>query len=609
MMAGSDGPAPRDWAALIVVIGVALAGGLWLLRQAPPLLGVWSAASADGGRAQPDRASVRRYMGWFVHMRWIALLTGAVLVVAAVTLGYLPGAVAPALLLTLTAVGAANLGYVVRARRGGAGRRWLVVSLYVDLAALIVLLHLSGGIENPLYLLPVFNVILAGIALGRRECFKLAVAGGLLCGGAVWAEWARLIPHYTLTVVPHGGDGHLHAAYDGLYVAARASLQLLVLTLTAHFVSLLAEQSRSQERALWAAADDARAEQELLEQALDRTDTGLRLMDTSLGTLTTNAVWRRWFPAGEDAWRRLADRTAEDGSPARRTLEDGRAHREELGVPGVDAPRVLRVTVAPLHGAGGDTERLAELVQDVTSERRAQAEALEAGRLATVGELAGRFAHEVNNPVSIVIAKARLLLTDRRSEMSAKVAHELERILDLGERVARIAQDLLAYGRPTPSPRSRIDLRAPLRECLDLVAERAADRGVRLDIRPGSDALWVDASATEMQQVFLNLAINALDAMPDGGVLTAEAALDAGDGAPYAVIAIRDTGPGIPAELCERVFEPFFTTKPASRGGGLGLSVCQGLVRSHGGAIRAERAGGGGTRMVVSLPVIRSEGG
>jgi hypothetical protein len=222
---GPHGPAFHDWAALILIVAVAVAGGLWLLRQAPPFLGAWPVPVAGAGRGRLECESVRRYLRWFVHMRWVALLVGTVLVLAAVTLGYLPGDVTPALLITLGAVAAANLGYVVRVRRGGGARRFLAASLYVDLAALIVILHLSGGIENPLYLLPVFNVILAGFALSRRECFALALAGGLLCAAAVWAEWARIIPHYTLTVVPHGSDGHLHAAYDGLCVAARASLQ------------------------------------------------------------------------------------------------------------------------------------------------------------------------------------------------------------------------------------------------------------------------------------------------------------------------------------------------------------------------------------------------
>jgi len=146
---------------------------------------------------------------------------------------------------------------------------------------------------------PCFNVLLGGIVLTRRQCFVLAGAGSLVCGAAVWAECMRLIPHYTLTIVPHGAHGEFHVAFDPSYVAARVALQMAMMLLTAHFVSRLADQSRANEQGLAAAAKEARAGRELLEQAVSNTGTGLRVLDATFRPLLANDQWRRWFPPRE----------------------------------------------------------------------------------------------------------------------------------------------------------------------------------------------------------------------------------------------------------------------------------------------------------------------
>jgi signal transduction histidine kinase len=247
---------------------------------------------------------------------------------------------------------------------------------------------------------------------------------------------------------------------------------------------------------------------------------------------------------------------------------------------------------------------VAELVQDVTAEKEGQRRLLEASKLAAVGEVAGKLAHEINNPIAIVSAKARILLSDRRAEMSEKVVRDLDRIVELADRVAGIARGLLAYGRPSAAPRSTIDLHTPVRRALSLVQNEAARHGVRLVDDLGGPAPLVEASASEMEQVFLNLFLNALDVMPAGGVLAVSSHGESPPGdRPTATIAVSDTGPGIPEDLRERVFEPFFTTKEEGRGSGLGLSVCQGIVRAHGGEIAVEGGSGQGARFVVRLPM------
>ena len=598
---------------VLAVGGLAATATALLVRRAPALLAGTFDRRDLALSAPLDDGRQRQYARWFVHMRWVAVLLALVLVLGTVELGFLPREVLWPLLLSVAVLAASNGLYGWLLARQPL-RAMLPLQLYEDLGLLVVMLHLSGGIENPLYLLPIFNVVLGGIVLTRRQSFVLAVAGSLLCTAGVWAEWARLLPHYTLTIVPHGEHGAVHVAYDARYVAARIALQVALLILTAHFVSRLAEQAGANARGLAAAAERARTGQELLEEALERTGTGLRVSDRDERTLLFNAQWRRWFPGGSPAEASVLAWAQADGSPPRRTLGDSSVRRTEVSaVPpeGEGRPRTYLVTTAPLHDREGRTDRVVELVQDVTAEKDAQARMLAASRLAAVGEVAGKLAHEINNPVGIVSAKARILLADRRAEMSDKVAHELDRIVGLADRVAGIAKGLLAYGRPSAAPRSRIDLRAPARRALSLVEEQAARQGVRLVDELGRREAAVDASGSEMEQVFLNLCLNALDTMPAGGVLALLArAATLDDGRPAVEIVVSDTGPGIPPDLRDRVFEPFFTTKTEGRGSGLGLSICQGIVRAHGGEIQLE-AGvpARGARFAVRLPAVRSNGG
>ncbi len=351
----------------------------------------------------------------------------------------------------------------------------------------------------------------------------------------------------------------------------------------------------------------------MLGQALENTRTGLRVLDATLQPLLVNDQWHRWFPSGVASGKAMLTWASGSNSPLRRTLAESSVQRGEITVSRPDAREcTFAVTTAPLHDPSGQTDRVVEVVQDVTAEKESQQQMLKASKLAAVGEVAGKLAHEINNPTAIISAKGRLLLSDRRAEMSQKVAREVERIVDLADRVAAIAKGLLAYGRPSAAPRTPLDLSLPVRRALSLVEDQASRQGVRTVDDLGRGLPYVEASASDLEQVFLNLFLNALDAMPDGGVLAVTAAPGTtrlANGTAGVQVVVADTGPGIPEDLCEHVFEPFFTTKEEGRGSGLGLAVCQGIVRSHGGEIEVEAAPGHGARFAVRLPVLPTTGG
>ncbi|MCO5167739.1 MAG: ATP-binding protein [Planctomycetes bacterium] len=233
---------------------------------------------------------------------------------------------------------------------------------------------------------------------------------------------------------------------------------------------------------------------------------------------------------------------------------------------------------------------------DVSERRRLERKMGVAAKLAALGELAGNIAHEVNNPIGIISAKARLLMTGREP-LPERTRQELGKIAAQCDRVANLTRKLLSYVRPGDGARERLDLRDPARKALSLVAAKAQRQGVEVLDALEAPSPPVLGSAEELEQVFLNLLLNALDAMPQGGTLRVSGAPGPG----RAAVTVSDTGTGMDAAALGRLFEPFFTTK-ADHGTGLGLHICRGIVEGHGGQIEVSSTPGGGSAFTVELP-------
>ncbi len=587
-----------------------------ILRSSPGFGSPWL---VDSGQSYGLQASGQKrydlYARWFMGMRWLAVLLAGVLVFFSVQImGWLPTEVWWPLAALVVALAMVNVLHLYLLRIGCGASIVLLLQGYIDLIILTGLLHFSGGIENPCSFLMIFHVIIGGILLERRQAYCLALSASLLFAVLAFAEWSDIVEHYTLQLFPHmvQGNGEVfHLAHHSLYVVSRVLLQAVVMFLTAYFVTTLAERLRANERQLEAMADQAKAGQQLLEQALDTTGAALRVMDRNFKTYWANARWEQWFseeekPGGE----------AQTGTQAAaETLNDGKVRIVEVvrsssirSAEAASLAQVFQLTAAPLWDAGGKVQRVVELAQDVTVQKQDQARLIRAGRLAAVGELAGRVAHESNHPIAIISAKARILLADHRAEMSLKLAQELGKIVDYSDRVARIAQGLLSYCRLSSTARVPLDIRQPIRRSLAMIEQHARASGIVISDELSDVLPLVRANGSEMEQVFLNLFLNALDAMPHGGQLSVRSSsgpVQLANGRPAVAIAVEDSGTGIAPAIRERVFEPFFTTKEEGKGTGLGLSICLGLVQSHGGEI--EVTSQNGARFIIRLPVDSSD--
>ncbi len=235
---------------------------------------------------------------------------------------------------------------------------------------------------------------------------------------------------------------------------------------------------------------------------------------------------------------------------------------------------------------------------------------VETGKLASVGELAAGIAHEINNPVAIMVEEAGWIgdiLEDDdwgTPENLQEFRRALQQIKTQGTRCKQITHKLLSFARKTDERTQEVDPRALVEETVAVSAQRAKYANVEMSTVFEPNLPTIRASLSELQQVLLNLINNALDAMGKTGGTLEIAVKRLGDDL---WIHVSDSGPGIPEANLERIFDPFFTTKPVGKGTGLGLSICYGIVTRMGGEIDARSEIGSGTEFRIRLPIEQKE--
>jgi signal transduction histidine kinase len=227
----------------------------------------------------------------------------------------------------------------------------------------------------------------------------------------------------------------------------------------------------------------------------------------------------------------------------------------------------------------------------------------EQDRLAALGVMAAGVAHEVNTPLTGISSYAQMLLADTPEDDPRHLL--LRKVERQTFRAAKIVNNLLDFARSRKGELGPVDLAAVVGECLDLMHERLARRGVVVEWNPPAEGAVVVGDAGELQQVVTNLVLNAHDAMPEGGTLTLELGEDAG----RLCLVVTDTGVGIPGDLLAHVFEPFVTTRLGQGGTGLGLAISHDIVRHHGGELAVESEPGQGARFTLTLPAAPAAGG
>jgi signal transduction histidine kinase/ActR/RegA family two-component response regulator len=248
--------------------------------------------------------------------------------------------------------------------------------------------------------------------------------------------------------------------------------------------------------------------------------------------------------------------------------------------------------------------------RDITERRRLEAQLMHVQKMETVGQLAGGIAHDFNNLLTVIVGCADLVLARTAGDIG--IREDLQEIQRAGMRGAALAQQLLAFARKQVLEPRVVDLGALVAE-LEKLLRRLIGEQIEIVTVGTHEKLNVRVDPGQIEQVLVNLAINARDAMPHGGTLTIRSTsvrlgednpgvpvrVEPGD---YALVSIQDTGSGMAQEVLSRAFEPFFTTKEVGRGTGLGLAMSLGVVEQHGGYIWAESEVGRGTTVSFCLP-------
>jgi PAS domain S-box-containing protein len=307
--------------------------------------------------------------------------------------------------------------------------------------------------------------------------------------------------------------------------------------------------------------------------------------------------------------------------PSCMTARSGKESVTQMYEPNLD--KYIEIKALPRFNKQRELIGVVHVVRDITSQKKAeerheklQAQLNQVQKMESVGKLAGGIAHDFNNMLSAIIGYSEIILMSQPED--SRLREDIEAIKDSGEKAAALTRQLLAFSRKQVLEVQPLDLNSVVKGMVKMLARVIGeDITLELHLEPGNSRVVADRS--QLEQVLLNLGVNARDAMPNGGHLMIETSVveldndfvdqhaeaQAGE---HILLAVTDTGTGMPEEVRQKIFEPFFTTKEVGKGTGLGLSTVYGVVKQHGGQIYVYSEPGKGTTFKIFLPASQSKG-
>lgn len=293
-----------------------------------------------------------------------------------------------------------------------------------------------------------------------------------------------------------------------------------------------------------------------------------------------------------------------DGTEAKAFIESIRrdGYVEKLELPMVDrngSKRIVKISASARSDDAGSFDGIDAWLHDVTGRRELEQQMAKAEKLAAIGQLASGVAHEINNPLGVIQVYANLIA--KSDALDGQAGEDLRVIQKHADQCQSVVQALLNFARASEPSKKRCDIRAVLDDVLAILEPQMKKQAIAFSLEAESSLPFLVVDETQMKQVFMNLIINAVQAMPDGGAIRIAIGLDRGRN--RLNVSVADTGVGVAEKHFLRIFDPFFTTKAADKGTGLGLSVSYGLVQQHGGDITVNSESGKGSTFTVSLPL------
>ncbi|QOX78693.1 PAS domain S-box protein [Trichlorobacter lovleyi] len=459
-----------------------------------------------------------------------------------------------------------------------------------DILFVTLLLMLTDGIASPYSFLYLLAIMSAGMLLNRQQALYTAALCIILYGAMVDLQYFGMLRDIGLSPETAQQRGNVVIFYT-------LFLHLVGFVLAAIMGSHLAERARLTE-----------VNYEELKQLHS---TIVENLESGLLTITRDGLIRVFNPYVEKMTGMTQvhayGRPISAVFPSLPVVSGAFEHHgqgEFYYRPASGTPLTIGYATMPFRNLQGETAGLIVTLKDLTGFKQMELALKRSDRLAALGELSARMAHEIRNPLAAISGSVQLLaehgsLREHESRLLAIVMRESDRLNGL-------ITDFLAYARPTPPRFERFNLYHLVRDLQALLMADSRFDKIRLVLDLSEDlTAWADRD--QLQQVLLNLLHNAAEAMPDGGEIVVSADLqsgtdDAGRAFSLLCLKVMDQGCGMNEDTCRHLFEPFWTTKPA--GTGLGLATVYRIVEGHGGMIQADPRDGGGTMMTLLLPMM-----
>jgi PAS domain S-box-containing protein len=356
-------------------------------------------------------------------------------------------------------------------------------------------------------------------------------------------------------------------------------------------------------------ADEVERMREFSENILESLNDGLAVVNRDDRIVRWNRRLEELYGIRhEGAVSRRLDEIFEPGflevlRSARRESPEGAAfYRVPLTTRQEPARRLLvNLATTPLRDSDGATAGTIVIIEDISARVQLEEQLQISEKMASIGLLAAGVAHEVNTPLTGISSFTQMLLQGAEpDDPKTKVLEKIERQTF---RAAKIVNGLLNLARPAQTDSAAVDVNVVINDVLVLLEHQLRNGRIQVRKELNPSPLLVQGVEYKLQQVFLNLCLNARDAMPRGGWLTIATREDEAG----AIVEVADTGSGIPPEQLSRIYDPFFTTKELGKGTGLGLSITYGIVQEHGGTITCDSAIGQGTRFTLALPMVSTK--
>jgi two-component system, cell cycle sensor histidine kinase and response regulator CckA len=349
---------------------------------------------------------------------------------------------------------------------------------------------------------------------------------------------------------------------------------------------------------------------------------GISVLNPAMEIVAINRFFQKIFPKiepgrGQYCYQMYHDPPRSlpcDPCPCLMTFHDGMVHEYVTETSVGNSVRNFRVVSCPIKDAEGQVELVVELAEDITETRSLQLQLSQAQKMEAIGTLAGGVAHDFNNLLQVALGYSELLLGDE--DMPRQYQSDLQKIHESARRGADLVGRLLTFSRKTEIKPQPLNLNHRITELRKMLT-RALPKMIDLQLSLGEPLATIGADPTQIDQVLMNLAVNARDAMPEGGRLlfeTANVFLDedyarthlgttTGN---YVLLTVTDNGFGMDRATSEHIFEPFYTTKGVGEGTGLGLAMVHGIVKQHGGYINCYSEPGEGTSFKIYFPAVAS---